>query len=214
MNHEQLRQALASYVLGSLSAVERRQVEAHLAGCPDCRRELSSYAAVPGLLSRLDVHEVQGASLLPPASLLSSTLAAVERERRSRHRQLNRWRAGAGALAVAASLAAVLTLPTGGSPPDTGQSLTSAAGVRAQGSVELQARDWGTQVQLRLTGLPPAKGFEAFAVDRSGGLTLAASWGPTTSGRAQVPAVTPLSGDALAGVVIKTSEGRELLRWG
>lgn len=81
MSHEELRRSLASYVFGALGPEERRALHAHMAGCPGCRDELASYAGLPGLLSRLELSEATGASLLPPASLLPSVLAAVESER-------------------------------------------------------------------------------------------------------------------------------------
>ena len=48
----------AAYVLGSLSATERREFEAHLADCPPCREAVAQLSGLPALLSRLDRHEV------------------------------------------------------------------------------------------------------------------------------------------------------------
>lgn len=60
------RRSLASYVLGALSPADRRQLDNHLLGCADCREELASYAGLPGLLSRLDLAEATGGTLLAP----------------------------------------------------------------------------------------------------------------------------------------------------
>ncbi|MGI8699698.1 MAG: anti-sigma factor family protein [Nocardioidaceae bacterium] len=107
MNHE-LSRSLASYVFGAPAPEERRELDAHLAGCPGCRDELASYAGLPGLLSRLELTEAAGATLLPPSSLRPSVLAVVESERASRTRQVTRWRLAAAAAAAAAALAGVL----------------------------------------------------------------------------------------------------------
>lgn len=48
----------AAYVLGSLSANDRREFEAHLAGCTLCRRAVAELTGMPTLLSRLNREEV------------------------------------------------------------------------------------------------------------------------------------------------------------
>ena len=48
----------AAYVLGSLSAVDRREFEAHMAHCPACREAVAELSGVPALLSQLDREEV------------------------------------------------------------------------------------------------------------------------------------------------------------
>jgi anti-sigma factor RsiW len=45
--------SVASYVLGALPPAERREVDAHLRTCEDCRAELIAMAGLPGLLARL-----------------------------------------------------------------------------------------------------------------------------------------------------------------
>src|ERR1700722_1641887 len=48
----------AAYVLGSLSASDRREFELHMAGCPQCREAVADLSGVPALLSQLDREEV------------------------------------------------------------------------------------------------------------------------------------------------------------
>lgn len=211
MTHEQLRTSLGSYVLGALGPAERRELDAHLAGCPRCREELASYAAVPGLLSRLGLSEVTGGTLLPPPSLLPSVLAAVERERAAGSRRLSRWRLATAGLTAAAALAGVLALTGGPAAPAAQRPLVAAAGVSSSGTVALQARPWGTEVHLRLQDLPTADGFAAYAVDRDGVRTLAATWGPTRGRRVEVPGATALAPAALSALVIETSHGAAVL---
>lgn len=166
---------------------------------------------MPGLLSRLELSEATGSTLLPPASLLPSVLAAVESERAGRTRQLSRWRAAAVIFASAAVIAGVLALAGGPSAPASERLLVATAGASSRGSVSLQARPWGTELHLRLQDLPVADGFAAYAVDGSGERTLAATWCPTPGMQAQVPASTALSPEALSGLVIETTDGDDIL---
>lgn len=83
--------------------------------------------------------------------------------------------------------------------------------VRFTGSVSLQTRSWGTELQLRLDDLPTADGYAAHAVDSRGVRTLAASWGPTPARSAMVPAATALAPSALRRSVNETSDGAAVL---
>ncbi len=208
-DHEELRRSLGSYLLGALGPGQRREVDAHLAGCAACRNELAAYAALPGLLSRLDLAEATGGTLLPPPSLLPSVLAAVESERAGRSRQLSRWRLTAAAVATAAALVGAFVLVSGPTPAE--RPLVTAAGSAASGSVALQPRPWGTELRLQLRDLPPADGYVAYTLDETGARTEAASWGPTPNGRADVPGASALAPERLAGLVVATRGGAELL---
>src|ERR1700730_2998309 len=44
----------AAYVLGSLSAADRREFEQHMAQCPACREAVAELSGMPGLLSQPD----------------------------------------------------------------------------------------------------------------------------------------------------------------
>jgi len=52
----------AAYVLGSLSAADRREFELHMAQCPACREAVAELSGVPALLSQLDRAEVAAIS--------------------------------------------------------------------------------------------------------------------------------------------------------
>lgn len=210
MSHDDARGSLGSYLLGALGPAERQAVDAHLADCTRCRDELSSYAGVPGLLSRLDLAEVTGATLLPPPSLLPSLLAAVERERGADRRRVLRWCTAAAGVSVAAVLAGALSL-TGGPTPASERSLVAAAGVTASGTASLRSRPWGTEIRLHLQDLPPADSFAAYAVDDAGARTPFATWARTPEREAEVPGAVRLAPAVVAGLVIETDAGEPVL---
>ncbi|HXP57472.1 MAG TPA: zf-HC2 domain-containing protein [Streptosporangiaceae bacterium] len=115
------RQALGVYVLGAIDPAERALVDAHVAGCPDCRDELAGLAGLPALLSRVGADEIGRIDLedldqedldledldlqdieLPPAADepredFADSLVSLTAARRRRHR---RWQVAAAAAAV------------------------------------------------------------------------------------------------------------------
>ena len=100
------RIALGAYAVGALEAVERDQVEDHLAQCAGCREELSALVQLTPVLGRLSLEEAAAAR--PPlpdgsrGSLVERTLAELARRRRAARR---RWQvAMAGGVAAVAAL--------------------------------------------------------------------------------------------------------------
>src|ERR1700759_1153705 len=100
----------AAYVLGSLSAGDRREFEAHMATCPQCREAVAELSGVPALLSQLDrpavaaIGESGGTAGMPQETralspALLPTLLATVRWRRRRTRVAT-WMASAAAAAV------------------------------------------------------------------------------------------------------------------
>jgi anti-sigma factor RsiW len=75
----------AAYVLGSLSAADRREFEVHMANCPACRDAVADLSGVPALLSQLDREEVAAIDHMSVTELLAELGAAGGiRRRRSR----------------------------------------------------------------------------------------------------------------------------------
>ncbi len=85
----EVRLSLGAYVLGALDPADRSRVDAHLSGCPDCRDELASFAALPGLLGRVSRSEIEAE---PARSRSAAPRTLVGRGRRA-----NAGMTGAGA---------------------------------------------------------------------------------------------------------------------
>ena len=186
--HAELRLSLGSYVLGSLDPADRATLDAHLPGCPACREELASYAAIPALMSRVSIDQLVQPTPPVPPTVLSRALNTVAADHTNPVTHLRRWRRATVVSAAAATIVAVLFgAPLGhtqtSSPPE-GTALVAAAGVSASGSALLQAKPWGTAVSLQLQGLPQGDGFTAWVTAPNGTRSIAATWTPAPNGRA------------------------------
>jgi len=186
--HTELRLSLGSYVLGSLDPADRAALDAHLPGCPACREELATYAALPALMSRLSIDQVRQPTPTVPPTVLSRALNTVAAERNSTVTQLRRWRRATVLSAAAATIVAVLfgatLLHTQTPSPPEGTPLIATAGVSASGSASLQAKPWGTALTLQLQGLPQGDGFTAWVTAPNGTRSIAATWTPSPDGHA------------------------------
>jgi len=166
---QHVRQSLGVYVLGAIDPAERAEVDAHLAGCPDCRAELAGLAGLPALLGRVPASEAariagfavghlsgqesnENERLAPgqdvpqagdpaghPADTLSPLLARMAQRRR-----VSRWRnlAAAAAVVIVAAGAAIGAVSAGGSPP-----AKSPVGVAVHWA-RVQATDPATRAHL------------------------------------------------------------------
>lgn len=56
---DKYRQWVALYVLGSLTATERREYELHLSQCHRCAADVAELADIPALLDVLTIEEAQ-----------------------------------------------------------------------------------------------------------------------------------------------------------
>ncbi|MCQ9166072.1 zf-HC2 domain-containing protein [Arthrobacter sp. STN4] len=85
----------AAYVLGSLTAAERREYEQHVDGCDACRNRLAELSGLPGLLSLVGRDAVAPGAPKPLPSAAPYAVFA---------RKVRRRRAGLAAAAAAAAL--------------------------------------------------------------------------------------------------------------
>ncbi|OJZ68847.1 hypothetical protein BRW65_24900 [Mycobacterium paraffinicum] len=219
----------AAYVLGSLSAAERREFEAHLAHCPACREAVADLSGVPGLLSQLSRDDVaamddpaaQSLAATPEMSpeLLASLLAKVSwRRRRTR---IVTWVASSAAAVV---LAIGVFVGVQGYLSSSSQQVAASAEPMAQvgttmlaSSVELSSQHWGTSINLRCVCLAPLNAHHdtlaMVVVGRDGSQTRLATW-VAVPGHTATPAgsiSTPV--DQIAAVqVVAADSGQVLLQ--
>jgi predicted anti-sigma-YlaC factor YlaD len=201
---------LAGYLLGMLDQPDRRRVEGHLAGCPDCRAELATLAPVPGWLARLSPEEAARGPLAPDPALAGRLVAAAGADRRrARHRR--RALAAAAAAVVAAGTAggvAAAVLPTATSPT-VFRAADAATGVR--GTVRLTAEPTGTAIDLTVSGVPSDDHCRLIAVSTAGARDVAGSWLAGYHGAAHVDGSTAIPRSRLAALLVEGPGGRTLL---
>jgi anti-sigma factor RsiW len=225
----------AAYVLGSLSAAERREFETHMAHCPACREAVADVSGVPALLSQLDRDDV--AAMNEPGAaggsfriatpdtpemspdMLPSLLATV-RWRRRRTRVVT-WVASAAAAVV---LAIGVFVGVQGYTQTPNQQVTASAAPMAQVStnlltstVQLSSQHWGTSINLKCVCLAPLTAHHdtlaMVVVGRDGSQTRLATW-VAEPGHTATPAgsiSTPV--DQIAAVqVVAADTGQVLLQ--
>ena len=202
MDCPEARISLGVYVLGAIDPAERALVDAHLATCRDCRDELAGLAGLPALLARVSTEEAvalatsgsypaaAGEAAEPPRELLATVLDLTAARRRRR-----RWReAGIGVAAAAVIAVGVLGgLRLGSSPaplanvaqgqaalyngPANGPMETvtgKSAGMAA--TVSYSPMGWGTQVDVKVSGIPVDTNCQLWAIDANGNRFLVGSW--------------------------------------
>jgi anti-sigma factor RsiW len=218
----------AAYVLGSLSAADRREFEGHMAHCADCREAVAELSGVPALLSQLDREEVAAmneSGHLPSATpemspeLLPSLLQKVRwRRRRTR---ITTWVASSAA-AMVLGIGVLVGVQEHFSTP--AQQVTASAEQMSQvgtnlltSTVQLSSQHWGTFINLKCVCLaPPYAHHDTLAmvvVGRDGSQTRLATW-VAEPGHTATPAgsiSTPL--DQIAAVqVVAADSGQVLLQ--
>jgi hypothetical protein len=204
MECPEARVSLGVYVLGAIEPAERAQVESHLATCRDCRDELAGLAALPALLARVTAEEAMALAAgdgPPPADRaggladprqappeLLATVIDLTAARRRRRRWRDASLAVAAALIVAAGVFGGLRLGSSPAPPPTasgaiyaGQpngpwrvATTSADGMSA--SVSYRSMGWGTQLAVKVSGIPVGTSCQLWVIGPGGRRTLAGGW--------------------------------------
>lgn len=180
----EFRPELGGYLVGAISPEDRGRLVRHLASCPACRDELSTLAALPGLLRRAGAGPPAALAGSPPtpadrgaiAVLQEETIGRIARRTRRRRRQA----AAVFALLTAAAGAGWAAARTGPSQPGRPAFVTMLA-TRRIGAA---------------TVLTTASGFTVywFSLDSATASACAGScarrWPPVTGPAAAGPALT------------------------
>lgn len=208
---------LGAYVLDALEPDEAEDVRAHITGCPACQDEVVRLAWIPALLRTVPLEEVDrldgGAAARDSAAQGLDRLLATARggDRRPVRRPV------AALLGVAAALLAAGAVVAGGgaSPGTAGQ--RPAAVIRTvdpathvHAAVTLAARSWGTELDLKLSWVPPGERCSLVARARDGRTDVAASWVASYRGTADVPGTTAIPIDQLAELDVVAAGGQRL----
>jgi len=149
---------LAGYVLGVLEPEEAEAFEAHLSGCPDCRREVAELAPLPDALRQAAPPEEV------PRDLEARTFARIERDARASRRGARlRWAGLAAAAVIVLGLVGfgVARLTSDGGPAGERIVLAAAGGGPAEAVAHVTAPGAvGRVIELEMRNLPQApKGF-------------------------------------------------------
>ena len=199
--HEQFADDLALYALGSLEESEREALQAHLAQCAACRRELQQLCSDMGLLALATMGPA------PPATARARLLSALANEPRARtvpKRSPSWWLLApmAAAIVLAAAISIVLWRQNNALRQDLAQQLKQSGENRAE--VErarevlalLSAPD-AIRVTLVATNAKPQPQGKAIYRPQTGSLVfLASNFAPLPPEKAYELWLLPTSGAA------------------
>lgn len=203
----EVRLSLGAYVLGALDPADRSRVDAHLAGCPECRDELASFAALPGLLGRVSRAEVEGEPIDPGPQLLERLLGAAAAERRHDRRRGLLTTVAAGIIVLAAigvTAGAVQDHHSSSTPKVAGASQTFTATdptTHVQASITEWKKGWGASVEVSVVGVTSdiaGDSCQLIAVGPGGKTDVAASWAAPAAGYSGPSKVNASGSTALA----------------
>jgi hypothetical protein len=221
-------QLLGAYVLGALAEHEVREMDEHLASCPECARELEELRDMEAFLG-----EVPPEAMLdgPPEGgdlLLQRTLRQVRSERGgvARRRQFAIGAAaavvaavvlGAGVFVGKATSPDVTALPTPTVAPDpAGTRLATFTDPLTKASMTVKvvpAAGW-VRTNMAINGIPEGEKCRIFVVSKDGSRQEAGSWVVSKKGAAEG---TNLDGSALVdpkdvqSVVVENFAGKKFV---
>lgn len=210
------RISLGAYVLGALDPAERGRVDAHLADCDSCRDELASFAALPGLLSRASIAEVELVPDPPRPELLQRLLTAVASERRRGRRV--RWLSAVAAAVIvvaAASVAGVAVSARHSTPAAAATFTATNAANNVTASVTEWRKAWGAALEVHVTGVVAGaypERCQLIAVAADGSKDVAGTWAPTASGKIIAQGATSMSPAQIAWFEVIGSNGETYVK--
>lgn len=208
-----VRPGLGAYVLGALEPAERAVLQAHLAECAPCREELASLAALPGLLGRVSLAEVDEPAEPGPQLLSRLLTAAAAQRRRSRRIRLAVGSAAAALVVAAGVVSGVAVTSSNRSPAGTTFTATNPAS-RITASVVEWPRSWGSALEVRVSGTasnPYLDKCQLVAVSADGRTEVAASWSAPSSGSIVAQGATGFAASDIARFEVVAAGGGTLV---
>ncbi|KHK99605.1 hypothetical protein LK09_01970 [Microbacterium mangrovi] len=219
----------AAYLLGALSAADRRAYEEHLASCPSCAAAVADLAGVPALLGAvprdealalLDEVDARSAETRTVPDLVPA-LAGRVRRIRLRRRWLTALVASAAAVVVAVGAMFVPSLITPVAAPTVTASLhqpaASSTRLPLTADVTLTTKKWGTSIGMVCRWTASASGgyerwdYGLWIVTAGGKAQRVATW---TAGPGDVVRTTDSTSVPVADIVrieLRSSDGRTVL---
>ncbi len=218
----------AAYVLGSLESNERREYEAHLEGCPQCRAGMAELSGMPALLAMLDLDDVlalEDEQPDPPLrpEVLQSVLAKVSWRRRR-----SRWitTAAVGVAAALLALAVVVGIRPevfglhSGTEQQNAQmmAMSKMSDTPINASIAMTSYSWGTRIDMACSygswgkqDAPP-QNLGMVVIGRDGSRNEVATWLGLSGATALPSGNTQMPMPDIAAVQLVTSpEGKVLL---
>lgn len=173
MQHDEIRDLLAAYALGSVPPEERREIALHVLTCDGCRAELVDYEAVTGTLA-LATQPVE-----PPVGFTERVLTAAVGDRPSpvvtatTSRRLGRLGLLAGAAVLAAILAVGATVLDSRRDAERREDvlalLASSDGISLTGSGDVIGRVSGTEFAVAgIDAAPEGKTYQLWLMRGEG----------------------------------------------
>lgn len=202
----EVRLSLGAYVLGALDPADRSRVDAHLSGCPDCRDELASFAALPGLLGRVSRYEIEAEPADPGPQLLERLLGAAAAQRRHDRRRRLLTSVAAGVIVLAAVGVSVGVGVTHdrhpARPVAAGQTFTATNPQNnVQATVTEFKKGWGASIDVSVVGVTEelaGPSCQLIAIGPGGKTDVAASWAAPAAGYTGLSRVNAAGSTAIA----------------
>jgi hypothetical protein len=217
----------AAYVLGSLSAAERREFEAHLATCAKCSAAVAELSGIPALLAQLTPEEVDAlddpdTGEPPHPEMLDALLAKVEwRRRRSRRIGVITLAAAAAVLAVALVVAILPGIrgPGGDEQPmASAVTMSKVAQTPINATVTLTGFGWGTRIDMVCTygdyasrGEATTENLSMVLLDHNGSQSEVATWVGVNGATALPSGNTTMQKDQIKSVQLVDTDTKAVL---
>jgi anti-sigma factor RsiW len=232
------RSQLGAYALGALAADEVREVEEHLAGCADCRRELAELEELKEFLGEvppeafLDGPPRDGDLLLQrtlrevaaaPAALAAASPAAQAADASGGYRSRVWLLVAAAVVLVAGALGGGVLIgresvddPYAASTPPAGsrQATATDAVTKVTMAATVEPRPGGSWVTVNLSNLKAGVKCEMLVTDQAGKTYVAGSWVvPEKAARegARYGGGVLVPADQVKSVVLRTVQGEHLV---